>query len=61
MRNLELIDDKFIKEVAPPIQAQFLFEVIEPLEQSINPEYDTSIFDMFRKLYPDLSKAGRIA
>ncbi len=61
MKKLKLIDDSFIKEVAPPIQAQFLFEVIEPLERSKNPKYDTSIFDMFRELYPELSKAGRIA
>ena len=61
MKRLKLIDDSFVKEVAPPIQAQFLFEVIEPLQRIINLKYDTSMFDMFRKIYPDLSKAGRIA
>lgn len=61
MRRLKLINDSFVKEVAPPGQAKFLFEVIEPLELIINPKVDTAIFDMFRQLYPELSKAGRVA
>ena len=61
MKKLKLVDDSFVKEVAHPTGVQFLFEVIEPLERIINPNYDISVFDMFRKLYPDLSKAGRVA
>ncbi len=61
LRKLEFVDDTFVRELAPPDEARFLFEVIEPLEQIINQNYDPSMFDMFRKLYPDLSRTGHIA
>lgn len=48
----KLIDMEFVKKVATSGQVDFLLEIIEPLEAAINPHYDHSYFDFFRKIYP---------
>jgi len=46
-----LVNKNFVKKVAPRGQVDFLLEIIEPLEEAINPNYDHSTFDYFRGIY----------
>jgi hypothetical protein len=45
------IDETFLKRIVSPDQVDFLFEIIEPLDKAANPDYDTSTYEIFRKLY----------
>lgn len=46
-----VVSESFVKKVVSPGQVDFLLEVIEPLEEAINPNYDHSTFDTFRRIY----------
>ena len=47
-----LVNKSFVKKVAPRGQVDFLLEIIEPLEEAIDPKYDHPTFDFFRDIYP---------
>ena len=46
-----VVSESFVKKVVSSDQVDFLLEVIEPLERELNPSYDHSTFDTFRRLY----------
>ena len=46
-----VVNESFVKKVVSPDQVDFLLELIEPLEEALNPNYDHSTFDTFRKVY----------
>ena len=46
-----LVNESFVKKIAPPEQVDFLLEVIEPLEKALNLNYHHSTFDTFRRIY----------
>ena len=46
-----LVNESFVKRVASHEQVDFVLAVIEPLEKGINPNYDHSTFDTFRRIY----------
>lgn len=46
-----IVNESFVKKVISPGQVDFLLEVIEPLEEALNPNYDHSTFDTFRRIY----------
>lgn len=52
-----LINERFVKKVVTSGQVDFLLEMIEPLEEAMNSNYDRSMFDTFRKLY---GKDGKV-
>lgn len=70
-RKLKLIDDDFVKEHASLESVQFILEVVKPLEKvlaenfsqkyKVAIKYDVEMFDMYLKLYPELSKAAHVA
>lgn len=49
--NCRFVNKSFVKKVVSPGQVDFLLEVIEPLEEALNPNYDHSTFDTFRRMY----------
>ncbi len=52
-----LVTGNFVKKVVTSGQVDFLLEVIEPLEEAMNPNYDRSMFNTFKKLYNKSDKA----
>lgn len=51
--DLGIVNKNIVEKIVSPVQVSFLLEVVEPLEQAINPNYDTSTFDTFRRMYKD--------
>jgi len=49
--DVGLVNESFVKNVVPPGQVDFLLEVIEPLEEATNPNYERSTFDTFKRIY----------
>jgi hypothetical protein len=49
--KLKLIDESIVRAVASAEQVKFLHEKVEPLEATLNPQYEKSIFDAFGSLY----------
>jgi uncharacterized membrane protein (DUF485 family) len=45
------VSDEFIKTTVALDEVLFLLDVIQPMEKAKNPDYDTKMFDMFRKMY----------
>lgn len=46
-----VVSESFVKKVVSAEQVDFLLEVIEPLEEALNPNYNHSTFDTFRRIY----------
>jgi len=46
-----LVNKKFVKKVVSHGQVDFLLEIVEPLENAMNPSYELSTFNFFRNLY----------
>ncbi len=46
-----VVSESFVKKVVSSGQVNFLLEVIEPLEEALNPNYNHSTFDTFRRIY----------
>lgn len=46
-----VVNENFVKKVVSPGQVDFLLEIIEPLEKALDPNYDYSTFDTFRRIY----------
>jgi len=46
-----VVNESFVKKVVSHDQVDFLLEVIEPLEEALNPNYNHSTFDAFRRMY----------
>lgn len=46
-----VVSKSFVKKIVSFGQVDFLLEVIEPLEGALNPNYDHSTFDTFRRIY----------
>jgi len=46
-----VVSEGFVKKVVSSGQIDFLLEVIEPLEEALNSNYNHSTFDTFRRIY----------
>lgn len=51
MLDTGVVKEDFIKKLVSIDQVTFLLDVIEPLEEGINPKYDRSTLNFFRSLY----------
>jgi len=47
-----LVDERFIRQVVTSDQVEFLLEIVEPLDKARNPDYDTSMYVAFRRMFP---------
>lgn len=52
------IDDAFVRTVVGQGEVEFYLEVIEPLENALNHDYDASAFEYFAKLYGLARRVG---
>lgn len=53
--DTKLVDEKFITKVVTRDQLEFLLEIVEPLDRARHPDYDTSTYDTFRRMFPDVN------
>jgi len=51
-----VLNECFVKKVVSSDQVSLLLVLDEPLEKAINPNYDKTTFDLFRRLYPEATK-----
>jgi len=56
MLDSGVVNESFVKQLVSPEQVDFLLEVVQPLEEAINPNYDHSTFDTFRRIYHKASQ-----
>lgn len=54
--KMKVVTEKFLKDVISDGQVEPLFEIVEPLEEKIDLEYDTSTFDTFRHISSEMSQ-----
>jgi len=51
LKNVGVIRDRVVMALATKVQVRFYREVIEPLEEALNPSYDTDSFEYLGGLY----------
>ena len=59
LQKAGIIKKDFVKLLISGEQAEILFELIEPLDEANNPNYDLGCYNLFRELNPDESKKWR--
>jgi hypothetical protein len=57
LAETSVLSESFIKKLVTPDQVGLLLVLDEPLEVAINPNYDKTTFDFFRRLFPDATHA----
>ena len=49
--DCRVIDENFVKKLVKPDQIDTLLDIVEPLAEVKDPDYDHSTFDTFRRIY----------